>query len=162
MNGVGARRPSRVAGIGHDLHPGIVSMPGSVSVLAAVDPPRPNGSHARETNPNSLPGTLPNCFAGSDLLNARFSVVSFRPTSRCFERGLLIQHGTGFASRIGQFRISLRSELGGESAQDCAQPLGSIAPLGCGVRHAQHVGGGRAREVGEAFRESGENVRERG
>lgn len=57
-------------------------------------------------------------------------------------------------------RISLRSELGGESAQDCTNRFELLRCVG--LRHAQHVGGGRAREVGEAFRESGEIVRECG
>lgn len=55
MTGVGLRRPSRVTG-GHDLHPGIVCMPGSISTLAALPDPLDTRSPTGEANPNSLAG----------------------------------------------------------------------------------------------------------
>ena len=94
MTGVGLRRPSRVVGIDHDSHPGLVAIFGSQSILAALPAPLDTRSPARETKPQGLPGTLPNSFAGSDLLSARISAVSFRPTSRCFERGTFIREAS--------------------------------------------------------------------
>lgn len=55
MTGVGLRRPSRVTG-GHDSHPGLIGLPGSISTLAALPDPLDTRSTAGEANPNSLAG----------------------------------------------------------------------------------------------------------
>lgn len=137
MTGVGLRRPSRVTG-GHELHPGIVSIPGSQSTLAALPDPLDTRSPARETKPQGLPGTLPNCFAGSDLLTAHFSGVSFRPTSRCFERGLFFNGGRVVRAPIPT--LALRHEPGIQALREVSQRhpcVGALHPLRMEIAHGK-------------------------
>ncbi len=96
-NGPAGTRPDRN---GREFHPGLIGLPGSNSVVAAFCGP------ARETNPNSLPGTLPNsnlgCVArrGDAFLDNRET----RPGARSTQRWGLLIDGTGFASRVSQLR----------------------------------------------------------
>jgi hypothetical protein len=58
-------------------------------------------------------------------------------------------------------RISLRSELAGDPAEDCAESLGSIASI-IGVRHAQQHEVSDVRQAEQAYPKPGEVCRERG
>lgn len=159
MTGVGLRRPSRVVGIDHDSHPGLIGLPGSQSILAALPVPLDTRSPARETLPQPrLPGCPirnPGFVASDGFLPGR------EPSGHvCSTRRDRTFFNDGCDFRACQ--ISLRSELAGHPAQDCAQPFGSVAPLRIGVRHERQLRSDHDREAGEAFRVSGENVRECG
>ncbi len=91
MTGVGLRRPSRVVGIDHDSHPGLIGVPGSQSILAALPVPLDTRSPARETLPQPrLPGhpiEPPSRCNHAGVLPR----VGDWETSRCFERGTFYQ-----------------------------------------------------------------------
>lgn len=135
MTGVGLRRPSRVTG-GHDLHPGIASMPGSISTLAALPDPLDTRSTTGEVHPKALAGA-PIKNLGRDFHRVFPPTVSARETSRCSTRGLFVSDGRVIRAP----QISLRRYVCQDTAQDFAKSLGLSAPLGNGVRHERQSGG---------------------
>ncbi len=159
MKGVGARRPSRVTGIGHDLefsrsgavvalsahnrlvagsipasatnHPGIIALPGSQSVLAALLP-SPECSTARAATPHGRSGTLPIQNPGRDSLSVIRPAVNARQTSRCFERGLFFNGGRVVRAPI--LTLALRAQLAGDALREVSQ-----RHPGVGALHAPEV-----------------------
>lgn len=113
---------------GRDLHPGLVSMPGSISVFAALPQPLLR-STARETLPQPrLPGDFI-ANPGRDFHNGFLPVVSARQTPRCSTRGLFFKEG-----RVIRARNLFANEspvLGGlnDCARDSAEGLPCVVGL---------------------------------
>jgi hypothetical protein len=139
MTGVGLRRPSRVVGIDHDSHPGLIGFPGSQSILAALPDPLDLRSPAREAEPQPcLPG-CPIREPGRDSLSVCFSAVSARQTPRCFERGLFLNGGCAF-ERALNFSAT-NGEFGDYVRGGCAEGSpcvgGSLHPLRMEAAHGK-------------------------
>ena len=115
MRGANSASPARPdGGQGRDLvHPGMVSLPGSSSVLAALSDSLDTRGIARETPPTlRLPGN-PIPTPGRDLHNGFIPVVSARQTPRCSTRGSFIREGCviralNFSATNGEFGDHVR------------------------------------------------------
>jgi hypothetical protein len=103
-----------------------------------------NGSAARSATPNSRPRILSQSISLSLPLGSLL-VVGRKAGATVFTRA----------------RISLRSELAGDPAEDCAESLGLIASI-IGVRHAQQHEVSDVRQAEQAYPKPGEVCRERG
>jgi hypothetical protein len=104
-------RVTAAGAVGHD--------PDFISRAAAPFPL--NGSAARSATPNSRPRILSQSISLSLPLGSLL-VVGRKAGATVFTRA----------------RISLRSELAGDPAEDCAESLGSIASI-IGVRHPSRM-----------------------
>lgn len=159
MKGVGARRPSRVTGIGHDLefsrsgavvalsahnrlvagsipasatnHPGIISMLGSQSVFAALTDPLVTRSTARETKPQRLPGVPIEPPSRCNHAGVLPGVGGWE-TSRCSTRGLFFNGGRVVRAPI--LTLALRAQLAGDALREVSQ-----RHPGVGALHAPEV-----------------------
>jgi len=138
---------------------------GDASFSAAAPPCRP--LDRRSAGPvTSYPGDRPTfspsgCYGVSSLRTGNYAAGLAHPKG---DAGGGFSH-PGLAPIFGcgaLLRISLGRELGGETAQDCAQPFGPSTPLGCGVRHAPNIGARDGRQAGEVYPKPGEVCRERG
>lgn len=107
-----------------------------------MNPSRPRVPHGRELNHRTPAQSCAHRRSGAFAYRLR----SLLPDDGSGTCAAGLAHPLGGAGGV-LFRISLRSELGGHSAQDCAESLGFTASI-IGVRHPRMMESGDVKVSG--------------